>query len=75
MIDLKLQERFARSVSELTLQVQAASINVEDEDEDAKTRRWLDGSDLPFNWAGPGITPDEIFFVTTLYGTMTTNGR
>src|SRR5271165_6614403 len=34
-------------------------------------RRWLDGDDDPLAWEGKGVTPDEFFFITTLYGNMT----
>ena len=33
-------------------------------------RRWLDGEDVPLDWAGTGITPDECFFISTLFGNM-----
>jgi len=34
-------------------------------------RRWLDGADAPLDWAGPDVTADEWFFITTLYGQRT----
>src|SRR4051794_3218342 len=32
---------------------------------------WLDGNKKPLQWAGSCVTPDEWFFVTTLYGQET----
>lgn len=73
-IDL-LRPRLAQAVEELTPLVQDAAINVEDEEAEAETRCWLNESGLPLDWVGPGITPDEFFFVTTLYGRMPPNSR
>jgi hypothetical protein len=37
-------------------------------------RNWLDeAGTLP--WAGVDVTPDEWFFITTLYGEMTLDGQ
>lgn len=45
-----------------------------DENQDATLRNWLDESNsLP--WAGNRVTPDEWFFITTLYGEMTLDGQ
>lgn len=71
----QLHEHFARAVEELGSRVDAARINVEDEDTGSETRRWLDGMGPPLAWAAQGITPDEWFFITTLYGTMTLDGQ
>ena len=75
MVDTQIQGCFAHAVSELTRIIEAARINVQDEDTDAEVRRWIDGTQQPLNWAGPGITPDEWFFMTTLYGTMNPDGQ
>lgn len=75
MSEPELQRRFAEAVNTLRCRVESAGINVTDEDTDAEVRRWLDGSDEPLDWAGPGITADEWFFITTLYGTMTLDGQ
>lgn len=75
MADSNLQSRFACTVARLRSQVEAARVNVEDEDTETEVRRWLDGVDSPLDWASPGITADEWFFVTTLYGTMTLDGQ
>lgn len=76
MIDIDLlQTRLTQAVEELTPLVQAEGNNVEDEEVEAETRYWLDGSGPPLDWAGSGITPDEFFFITTLYGTMPSEGR
>jgi hypothetical protein len=70
-----IQTHFATAVTELTSRVQAAGIDVEDDNTDAEARHWLDGADAPLDWSGSAITPDEWFFVTTLYGTMTLEGQ
>jgi hypothetical protein len=74
MRDIELEKRLARAVEELTSLV-PAGIKVEDEDSDARVRKLLDGNNPPLDWASPGITPDEWFFITTLYGTMTKEGQ
>ncbi|MBI3467047.1 MAG: hypothetical protein HY000_28870 [Planctomycetes bacterium] len=75
MFDAELCARFQRAVADLTAEVGAAGINIADDDVDAEVRRWLDGPDSALAWAGPGITPDEWLFITTLYGTMTLDGQ
>jgi hypothetical protein len=70
-----LDRRFADAVNELTSRVASSGINVEDEVTDAEVRRWLDGDGPALAWSGSGITADEWFFVTTLYGTMTLDGQ
>ena len=43
-----------------------------DELVECELHRWLDGGDNPLEWHDPEhVTPDEWFFITTLYGTMT----
>jgi len=62
--------RFQTAVSALDLQLGGRSL----EDAVVKTsvREWLDGNAEPLAWAmSQGMTEDEWFFVTTLYGTMT----
>ena len=76
MIDIELlQPRLAKALEELAPLVPAAGIRVEDEDLAVGVRQWLDGNEPPLDWAGPGITPDEFLFITTLYGTMTREGQ
>jgi hypothetical protein len=75
MVASELHESFDRAVRELTAQVEAARINVQDEDTSAETRRWLNGPESSLDWAASEITPDEWFFITTLYGTMTLEGQ
>lgn len=43
----------------------------QDECAERQLRAWL--GDLP--WAGDGVTADEWFFITTLYGEMTVDGQ
>jgi hypothetical protein len=39
-------------------------------------RKWLDGQDDPLEWHhAHKVTPDEFFFVTTLYGNMNLQGQ
>lgn len=45
-----------------------------DGDQEEVVRAWLDG-DGTLPWAGRGVTPDEWFFITTLYGEMTHDAR
>jgi hypothetical protein len=62
--------RFQTAVLALDLQLGGRSL----EDAVVKTsvREWLDGNAEPLAWAmSQGMTEDEWFFVTTLYGTMT----
>lgn len=47
-----------------------------DKNVEAHLRQWLDGDNAPLPWAyADRITPDEWFFVTTLYGQMTLKGQ
>jgi len=47
-----------------------------DQNVEADLHRWLDGRDAPLAWSDPvAVTPDEWFFVTTLYGEMTAEGQ
>ena len=49
---------------------------------ETELRTWLDGNEAPIKWTHPSgspeyptVTPDEWFFITTLYGTMTLAGQ
>ncbi|WP_395140423.1 hypothetical protein [Armatimonas sp.] len=45
---------------------------LDDGDVEQQLHDWLDGKDTPLAWESPDkVTPDEWFFVTTLYGEMT----
>jgi hypothetical protein len=69
-----LVERFTRAVNALDQRFAANSVVMSDENQDATVREWLDEEGtLP--WAGDGVTPDEWFFITTLYGEMTLDGQ
>lgn len=47
-----------------------------DVDTDSELRAWLDGDSEPLPWKERShVTPDEWFFVTTLYGEMTQDGQ
>ena len=68
------RERFAEAVKSLDRRFAADAGVMIDENQDATMRRWLDHEGtLP--WAGSGVTPDEWFFITTLYGEMTLDGQ
>jgi hypothetical protein len=71
MADPQVVERLSVAVAELTQRHGAPDANL-DTQVPAKWRHWL-GKDLP--WAGPGITDDEFFFLSTLCGTMTLDGQ
>ena len=68
------RERFREAVGQL--EERYADSRLEDEKTDQELRTWLDGADQPLDWTGPEtVTPDELFFVTTLYGEMTLDGQ
>ena len=63
-------ERFREAVR--YLEERYGDFRLEDEKTDQELRSWLDGADQPLDWAGPEtVTPDEWFFISTLYGEMT----
>ena len=67
-------ERFREAVGQL--EERYADFRLEDEKTDQELRTWLDGSDQPLDWAGAeAVTPDEWFFISTLYGEMTLDGQ
>jgi hypothetical protein len=70
----ELRQRFASAVTALDERYAADAAIMVDENQDVTVRGWLDESgSLP--WAGVGVTPDEWFFITTLYGEMTLEGQ
>jgi hypothetical protein len=70
----ELRTRFERAVANADERFgQQMSVMV-DENQDATVREWLD-ADGTLPWAGSGVTPDEWFFITTLYGEMTLDGQ
>ena len=70
----ELRDRFAAVVAGLDRRFGDEGARSADEAQEVEVRRWLDGA-TPLAWAGPGITPDEWFFITTLYGEMTLEGQ
>lgn len=67
-------ERFSHAVTTLDQRFATDTTIMVDENQDATVRNWLDKSNsLP--WAGDGVTSDEWFFITTLYGEMTMDGQ
>jgi hypothetical protein len=67
-----LLARFERAVKELAATVKVSTDDSVDED----IRKWLDGKDEPLAWGNSsGVTPDEYFFITTLYGNMNLAGE
>jgi len=71
----KLLDQFTTAVEALEHRLRRRSPKLEDENVSADLRQWLDGDDEPLDWQGRGVTPDEYFFITTLYGTMTLDGQ
>ncbi len=69
-----LRKRFASAVAALDQRYVTDTTIMVDENQDATVRAWLDDAGtLP--WASAGVTPDEWFFITTLYGEMTMDGQ
>ncbi len=69
--DRELLDRFAAAVELLDRHFAGNPQRLADENAEAELRRWLDGADIPLEWAGPNVTPDEWFLITTLYGQRT----
>ena len=66
--------RFKTAVAKLDEALAGRSL--EDEIVSTSVRAWLDGNNEPMAWTlSEGLTDDEWFFVTTLYGTMTPDGQ
>jgi hypothetical protein len=70
----ELIARFGQAVRELD--AATAGDQLDDDHASAQLRSWLDrGKDpLPWTWTD-GVTEDEWFFITTLYGEMTLEGQ
>ena len=67
-------ERFREAVRHL--EERYGDFRLEDEKTDQELRSWLDGADQPLDWAElETVTPDEWFFISTLYGEMTLEGQ
>jgi len=76
MLDQGLLNRFKEAIACLDDRFRGKQLT--DDDVDQEVHRWLDGGDKPLDWGnGPAgrLTPDEWFFVSTLYGTMTASGQ
>lgn len=72
-VDQAVVDRFAGAVAELEGRFVDAHLG--DEDVEAELHAWLD-EPTPLPWVHPtGVTPDEWFFVSTLYGEMTMDGQ
>ena len=74
-LSAQVQERFLTAVADLERRFESAPHHLADANQEAELHRWLDGDEAPLDWAGPGVTPDEWFFITTLYGEMTLDGQ
>jgi hypothetical protein len=75
-MDGGLLNRFSRAVAAIDRDPRSSAGPVEDLDAAPGLRRWLDGADYPLPWTNPaGVTADEWFFVTTLYGEMNLAGQ
>jgi len=67
-------ERFRNAIAGLEARFDSGRLS--DENVEAELRAWLDGTDEPLAWSSQDrVTPDEWFFVTTLYGEMTLDGQ
>ena len=67
----ELLARFSAAVEQLDRHFAGHPERLADDNAEAELRRWLDGADAPLDWAGPAVTADEWFFITTLYGQRT----
>src|SRR5205823_5942086 len=74
------QANFPRAVADLDRLFRDDLELFSDESAVSEVRRWLDGAEeqpglqlLP--WAGPGVTADEWFLITTLYVPMNLKGQ
>jgi hypothetical protein len=74
-IDAQLLARYGRAAE--VLQEWNGHLFSTDAAVDDDLRKWLDGEDEQLQWqnAQSGITPDEYFFITTLYGPMNSKGQ
>jgi hypothetical protein len=67
---------FKAAVDHLDYRFRADQERLADLNVEAQLHEWLDGRDHPLPWSDPKtVTPDEWFFVTTLYGRMTLTGQ
>ena len=69
-----LQVRFATAVADLERRYAENAERMADDTQEEVVRAWLD-ADRTLPWAGTGVTADEWFFITTLYGEMTLDGQ
>ena len=67
----ELLARFSAAVEQLDRHFAGHPERLADDNAEAELRRWLDGANAPLDWAGPAVTADEWFFITTLYGQRT----
>ena len=67
----ELLARFKAAVGELDRHFHGDRERLADDNTEAELRRWLNGADALLDWAGPDVTADEWFFITTLYGQRT----
>jgi len=71
-ISPELLKRFGGAVRKIERRLgRSGSRRLADANAPTECRRWLDGDDDPLPWKTEGVTPDESFFITTLYGNMT----
>jgi len=73
---MQLVELFKMAVTNLDSRFRGEEGRLSDANADLELHRWLDGDDEPLSWSDPyHVTPDEWFFITTLYGQMTLAGQ
>lgn len=74
-LDSERLRRFSDAVAAVDCLFVSNPARLADDNAARELRRWLDGDSAPLGWAGDSVTPDEWFFVTTLYGEMTRDGQ
>jgi hypothetical protein len=74
-IPTEIVEKLRAAVSELN-ELVGCDGKLADDNVESELREWLDGDAETLPWAySDRVTPDEWFFITTLYGEMTLDGQ
>jgi hypothetical protein len=76
-LDPETQRRFRIAVGKLDASIGQAPTRLRDDNTDVELRKWLNDPGPPLARTNPSgaVTPDEWFFITTLYGEMTLDGQ
>jgi hypothetical protein len=70
----EIRTRFRTAAAELERFNPTDDDRLDDCNTATELRKWLDSGDEALPWSGTSATPDERFFITTLYGQMTLAG-